>query len=120
MFVHRRHPGEDVGLRPQHEVVDVKAFGPQPPDPLDLSLPQVRLDRAHDRHRDVILEREHPSQRTVVGLGPDQAARFALRQAEHGSDASGVLAQAAQQPMAHPERAAGLAGVDVLAVVDAA
>ena len=67
------HPGIDVGLSLQHEIIGIEAIWPLAFDALDFRAAQARLDRADDRERDLVLKGENIVERAIVAFGPDMS-----------------------------------------------
>ena len=106
------HAGIHVGLRAQDEIVGVEAVGPLAFDPLDFGPTQARLDRADDRQRDLVLQREDVVELAVVALGPDVGAGRRIDELAGDAHAIRRLAHAAFEHVAHAEFAADLLHVD--------
>jgi hypothetical protein len=91
-----------VGQSAQHEVVGVEIFWPLALDAFDLGRAQTWLDCTDRAQGDLVLQCENVVERTVVVLGPDIRAAYALdelRRPEYGA-----------QPFPPAARVAGKSG----------
>src|SRR6266702_7909446 len=93
----RGHPGINVRLCLQDQVIGVEALRPLAFDALDFGPAKGRLVRADHVEGDLVLKRENVVQRTVETLRPQIACGLRLYHMRGDADPVAVLAQASLQ-----------------------
>src|SRR6185312_434664 len=99
----RRHPGIDIGLSLQDEIIGIEAIRPLAPDALDFGAAQARLDRPNDIQSDLVLQRENIVELPVETLAPQMTARARLDHLRRDADTVCVFPKASLQQIAHAE-----------------
>ena len=85
--------------------------------PHQFVLEHVRCDRADDAGRDAVLQVEQVAKLALVLVGPDDRAGFGIAELGRDPQPAGVAAHRAVQHVAHAERLADRAHVDLVAAV---
>ena len=104
--------------QPAHETkVGVGIVGRPAPRPRSLRPPHLRLDRAYDLCRHLILQIEYVLDSTFEVFGPDMRRRCGVDELSGDADARSRLAHAAFQHKANAKFAADLSHIDGAALV---